>query len=59
MNKKCLKAIYSAKTKIFERLLLNIYTGLGYFILTAAQFNSQSLGRPKKRKETYGSGFSG
>ena len=51
--------IYSAKTNIFEKLFLNIYTCLGYFILTAAQFNSESLCRPEKRKLTYGSGFSG
>ena len=54
-----LKSNLFSKNKNFRKILLNIYTGLGYFILTAAQLNSQSLGRPKKRKETYGSGFSG
>ena len=28
VNRKCLKAISSVKTKIFETLFLNIYTGL-------------------------------
>ena len=32
---------------------LNIYTGVGYFILTAQQFNSQSNGRPDKRWSSY------
>ena len=53
MNRKCFKAISSVKTKIFETLFSvfwNIYTGPGYFILTAQQFNSQSMGRPDKRK---------
>ena len=44
-----LKSNSSVKTKIFETLFLNLYTILGYFILTA-WFNSQSLGRPDKRK---------
>ena len=34
VNGKCLKAISSVKTKIFETLFWNTYTGLGYFILT-------------------------
>ena len=34
---KCLKAISSVKTKIFETRFWNIYTGLGYFILTTAR----------------------
>ena len=50
VNWKCLKAISSVKTRIFETLFLNIYTILGYFILTAKQFNSQSMGRSDKRK---------
>ena len=51
VNRKCLteKAISLVKTKIFETLFLNIYTGVGYFILTAQQFKSQSNGRPDKR----------
>ena len=28
----------------------HIHTSLAYFILTTCQFNSQSLGRPGKRK---------
>ena len=34
VNRKCLKAISSVKIKIFKRLFLNIYAGMGYFILT-------------------------
>ena len=33
VNNKCLKAISSVKTKIFEMLFLNIYTSVGYFII--------------------------
>ena len=42
MNRKYLKAMSSVKTKILF--------GLGCFILTTQQFNSQSMGRPDKRK---------
>ena len=34
VNRKCLKAISSVKTKIFETLFWNIHTGLACFILT-------------------------
>ena len=34
VNRKCLKEISSVKTNIFETLFLNVYTGLGYFIIT-------------------------
>ena len=34
VKRKCLRAISSVKTEIFETFFLNIYTGLGYFILT-------------------------
>ena len=47
VNRKCLTE--KAISKIFETLFLNIYTGVGYFILTAQQFKSQSNGRPDKR----------
>ena len=63
-SRECLKAISSVKTKTkkeekFSKQFLSpfrIYTGLGYFIRTAYQFNSQSMGRPDKRKaeETHG-----
>ena len=33
VNRKCVKAISSIKTKNFETFFLNIYTGFGYFIL--------------------------
>ena len=67
VSRKCLKAISSEKTKIltktFQRKninfwkyffkLLNINTGLGCFILTTYQFNSQSMGRPDKRRSSH------
>ena len=38
--------------KPFFQLFVNIYTGLGFFIRTTYHFNSQSMGRPDKRKTT-------
>ena len=32
VKRKCFKAISSVKAKVLETLVLNIYTGLGYFI---------------------------
>ena len=45
--------------KPFFRVLLNIHIGLGYFIRTAYQFSSQSMGQPYKRKTARDSLFVG
>ena len=37
----------------FLKLFLNISTGFGYFILTAYQFNSQSMGWPDKHRSCH------
>ena len=37
----------------FLKLFLNISTGFGYFILTAYQFNSQSMGWPDKHRSSH------
>ena len=75
INRKCLKAISSVKTKKvtksfqrkninfwnhFLKLFFNIYTtGLGYFFYTTHQFNSQSMGGPDTRKSARDSRFVG
>ena len=66
--RKCLKAISlvkkKRKPKLFQRkninflkLFLNIYNGLGYFILVIYQFNSQNM--RDKRNATRDSRFLG
>ena len=75
INRKCLKAISSVKTKKvtksfqrkninfwnhFLKLFFNIYTtGFGYFFCTTYHFNSQSMGRPDTRKSGRDSRFVG